>query len=557
MMHILRFAAVLLMAWPLASCERTLVEDLPELSVSIYIPDMGTTKRETGDVGALASEKVFSSLQIWVFLHDDGQLVGYKSFSPTLLESTGLTHSATTRFGMPLSPAMFKNLSQDGTTVDVYALANAASVPNAADLDEETTRSELDAIVLSGSTFGASPLTMAVPTAGLPMSGVLKEATVTGGYPVLNISTVTLTRAVSKIRFVFCQQGTPASGPDNSACVIKSISFGGVDEDHGFDCQIATSEKLFTDQKYPGTDDLFESSGYTPLSTTIPGGDPLIPNANITVLEHPDDLLFHSTTESAQEYEKRLDDAIAASSQVGPIYIRETDKLISGTIVYNTGGEDLEATFSMKANDDNLLSRNHSWILYAYFADATKTLQFEIVVLPWGKESFDYGYEAKTVNVVRRFTISESHKFKKHKNKDGYYDIYFWHTLDGQPNVVKGDIIIATPVGQKIHVVPVPGAPEGRTPIEGLFSVSPMEAVIYPDGTATEHCKIEYVISCNTNGLTEEQLNELEGNYLDLHFCVEIVEEGNVRWVDLDSESIDFYRIILKEDWENGGEDEE
>ncbi len=552
MMHILRFAAVLLMAWPLASCERTLVEDLPELSVSIYIPDMGATKRETGNVVALASEKVFSSLQIWVFLHDDGQLVGYKSFSPTLLESTGLTHSATTRFGMPLSPAMFKNLSQDGTTVDVYALANAASVPNAAGLDGETTRSMLDGIIMSDSTFGASPLTWAVPTAGLPMSGVLKEATVTGGYPVLNISTVTLTRAVSKIRFVFSQQGTPATdtapaAPDKPTCVIKSISF-------GEDCGIAAQEKLFTDQN-------FDSIGYTPLSTVIAGEDeehPLIPNADITVLEHPDDLLFHSvghTTESAQEYEKRLDDAIAASSQVGPIYIRETNKLISGTIVYNTGGDDLTATFSMKADDGNILSRNHSWILYAYFADATKTLQFEIVVLPWGKESFDYGYEAKTVNVVRRFTISESHKFKKHKNKDGYYDIYFWHTLGGQPNVVKGDIIIATPVGQKIHVVPVPGAPEGRTPIEGLFSVSPMEAIIYPNGTATEDCKIEYVISCNTNGLTEEQLNELEGNYLDLHFCIEI--GNNERWIDLDSESIDFYRIILKEDWEHGGEDEE
>lgn len=552
MMHILRFAAVLLMAWPLASCERTLVEDLPELSVSIYIPDMGATKRETGNVGALASEKVFSSLQIWVFLHDDGQLVGYKSFSPTLLESTGLTHSATTRFGMPLSPAMFKNLSQDGTTVDVYALANAASVPNAAGLDGETTRSMLDGIIMSDSTFGASPLTWAVPTAGLPMSGVLKEATVTGGYPVLNISTVTLTRAVSKIRFVFSQQGTPATdtapaAPDKPTCVIKSISF-------GEDCGIAAQEKLFTDKN-------FDFDGYTSLSTVIAGEDeehPLIPNADITVLEHPDDLLFHSvghTTESAQEYEKRLDDAIAASSQVGPIYIRETNKLISGTIVYNTGGDDLTATFSMKADDGNILSRNHSWILYAYFADATKTLQFEIVVLPWGKESFDYGYEAKTVNVVRRFTISESHKFKKHKNKDGYYDIYFWHTLGGQPNVVKGDIIIATPVGQKIHVVPVPGAPEGRTPIEGLFSVSPMEAIIYPNGTATEHCKIEYVISCNTNGLTEEQLNELEGNYLDLHFCIEI--GNNERWIDLDSESIDFYRIILKEDWEHGGEDEE
>lgn len=559
MMHILRVAAVLLMAWPFASCERTLVEGLPELSVSIHIPDMGTTKAETGSVGATESEKKFTSLQLWVFLHggdDDGKLVGYKGFLSGELVNTGLQHSAITRFGMPLSPKMFEALSQDGTTVDVYAVANVASVV-VGSLGEWTTRSELEALVISDDiypTFGASPLTMTVPAAGLPMSGVLKEATVTGGYPVLNISTVTLTRAVSKIRFVFCQQGTPATDttpavPDKPACVIKSISFGGTAEGH--DCQIATSEKLFTNQKYPGTENLFDITGYTPLSTVI-AGNPLIPNADISVCEHPDQLLFRSrghATETAREYESRLDAAVAASSQVGPIYIRETDKLISGTIVYNTGEEDLEATFSMEAEDDNILSRNHSWILYAYFAEATKTLELKIVVLPWDKESFDYGYEANTVNVVRRFTISESHKYTKYKTDDGYYDIYFWHTLDDQPNVVKGDIIIATPVGQKIHVVPVPGAPEGRTPIEGLFTVSPMETVIYPNGTTTEDCKIEYEITCNPGSHPSA---ELEGNYIDLHFCVEIGD--NERWIDLGSESIDYYRIILKEDWEHGGE---
>ena len=563
LMHILRVAAVLLMAWPFTACERTPVEDLPELSVSIHIPDMSTTKAETGRVGATDGEKKFTSLQLWVFFHggdNDGKLVGYKGFNAAQLANTGLTHSTITRFGMPLSPKMFEDLSQDGTTVDVYAVANVASVV-VESLGDWTTRSDLEALVISDAiypTFGASPLTMAVPDFGLPLSGVLKGVSVTGGYPVLNISTVTLTRAVSKIRFVFCQQGTPATDtspavPDKSACVIKSISFGGTAEGH--DCQIATSEKLFTNQKYPGTENLFDISGYTPLSTVITG-NPLIPNADISVCEHPDQLLFRSrghATETAREYESRLDAAVEASSQVGPIYIRETDKLISGTIVYNTGEEDLEATFSMEAEDDNILSRNHSWILYAYFAEATKTLQFEIVVLPWDKESFDYGYEAKTVNVVRRFTIPESHKYTKHKTDDGYYDIYFWHTVGDQPNVVKGDIIIATPVGQKIHMVPVAGALDGHTQIDDIFTFTPecKYQVIYPnyqdpDDAATEDCRIEFSIQCNPGDHT---VAELEGNYIDLHFCVEIGD--NQRWIDLDSESIDFYRIILKKNWQD------
>ena len=559
MMHILRVAAMLLAALPVISCHHP-EEDLTELSVSIYIPDILATKAETGSVGALASEKIFSSLQLWVFVSggtSDGVLVGYKGFNATDLADTGLPHSTITRFGMPLSREMFALLSQGETKVDVYALANAASTGNAS-LGEATTRSELDAAVITGSAFGVSPLTMAVPADGLPMSGVLKAASVIGGYPVLNVSTVTLTRAVSKIRFVFCQQGTPASGtepaaPNNPACVVKSISFGGTATGH--DCQIATSEKLFTDHKYGATDNPFEIDGYTPLSTVIAGenGAPLMKNADMTICEHPDNLLFRSPgheAETAREYESRLDAAIGASSQIGPIYIRETDKLISGTIVYNTGEEDQTVTFSMPSDD--VLTRNHSWILYAYFAQATRTLQLKIVVLPWDKITYDYDFTTATVNVVRRFTISENDPatYKKKQTEDGYYDIYFWHTLDSQPNTIKGDILIATPVGQKLHVVPVAGALSGHTKVDGIFTVTPMEQVIYPnyqhpeDGRI-EDCKIEFTISCNPGTHTDA---ELEGNYIDLHFCVEIGD--NERWIDLDTESIDYYRIILKRNWD-------
>lgn len=551
---ILRIAVVLLTALPVFSCTRPEAGlDSAELSVSIYIPDIIATKAETGSVGALASEKVFSSLQLWVFLSggaNDGQLVGYKAFTSAQLVDTGLPHSAVTRFAMPLSREMFTALSEDGARVDVYAVANAASATDAA-LGETSLRSELDAIVLSGSAFGASPLTMAVPAAGLPMSGVLKAAAVTGGYPVLNVSTLNLTRAVSKLRFVFCQQGTPASDADpavpaNPACVVKSITFGGTSTGH--DCQIASSEKLFTENP-------IDFAGYTPLSVSISGesGAPLMQNGDITVCEHPDELLFRSTgheTESAREYESRLDEAVAASSQSGPIYIRETDKIISGTILYNTGEGDVEATFSMPADD--VLSRNHSWILYAFFAEATRTLQLKIVVLPWDKTTYGLDFTTATVNVVRRFTIPENEPatFSKVQTDDGYYDIYFWHTLNSQPNIVRGDILVATPVGQKIHVVPVPGALPGYTLVNDIFTVSPSSQVIYPnylnpaDGR-TEDCRIEFEISCNPGTHTDA---ELEGNYIDLHFCVEIGD--NERWIDLDSESIDYYRIILKKNWD-------
>lgn len=543
---------VLFAALPVVSCVHPEPEQDPgELSVSIYIPDVMATKADTGPVGALSAEKVFSSLQLWVFLSggtNDGQLVGYKGFTAAQLADTGVPHSAVTRFGMPLTWDMFNTLSANDARVDVYAVANAASATSAI-LGESTTRSELDAVVISGSAFGVSPLTMSVPSAGLPMSGVLKSAPVTGSFPVLNVSTLTLTRAVSKLRFVFCQQGTPAtdtepSVPSNTSCVVKSITFGGTSTGHN--CQIAEAEKLFTENASA-------IIGYTPLTATLTknGGD-LMSNPDITVCANPEELLFHGTgheTETAQEYETRLDAAIAASSQCGPIYIRETDKLISGTITYNTGGEDVSAAFSMPSDD--VLSRNHSWILYAYFSEFTRTLQLKIVVLPWDKYTYnvDFNTSSNIVNVIRRFTINETDPktFSKNRNDDGYYDIYFW-----QPNIVKGDILIDAPVGQKIHIVPVPGAREGYTMVDDIndvFVISPMSAIIYPhyehpeDGRS-EDCKIEFVISCNPGNHTPD---ELEGNYVDLHFCVEIGD--NERWIDLDSESLDHYRVFLKQDW--------
>lgn len=552
-------AAALLLALSLAACRgRGTEADRAELAVSIYIPDLVATKADTGPVGPRDAEKQFTSLQIWVYFSGgtmDGNLVGYKEFSAADLAGTGLPNAAVTRFGMPLSGEMFRLLSAADARVDVYAVANAAAAtatpPGAGAL-----RSELEALALSGSYFGGDPLTMAVPAAGLPMSGVLKAAPVTGDYPVLNVSTLTLTRAVSKIRFVFCQQGTPATdtdpaAPRNATCFIRSVAFGGTADGH--DCQIAESEKLFTTHTYGDTDNPFEISSYTPLSAVISGeGDVLLPNDRITCAVNPEELLFRGPgheSESAREYEQRLDQAVDAGSQVGDIYLRETDKQISGTIRYSIGGEERTATFSMGADD--VFTRNHSWILLAWFAEATRTLQLRIVVLPWDRENYDIDYTDNSVNVVRRFTIFETNPatFKKEQTDDGLFRVYFWHTLDSEPNVVKGDIIISTPVGQKLHVIPVPGVLPGHTLIPDAISVTPESAVIYPnyehmENGRIEDCRIEFEIRCNPGSYTDEQL---EGNYVELHFCVEIGDD--LRWVDVDSESIDLYRIILKKNW--------
>lgn len=554
--------AALLSVLSVVGCVEKDDREDPELMVSIYIPDAVMTK-----AGSAEDEKTINTLQVWVFLSDTGDYVSYGTFAAGLGD-TGLKNGAVTRFGLPLTDEMFATLttpaggSQQRPKVDVYAVANAGSATTAT-LGPGSSREDLDAVVITGYGGTSAELTLSVPAAGLPMSGVLRNADVTGGYPVLNITTLRLTRAVSKIRFVFCQQEMPAYGsnpaaPVNDQCQIVSIAFDGTD--NGKDCQIGEVEKLFTTNTIsPGTlFDIGDPRQYTPLSASITGesGAPLITNDMLTCAEDPEVYGFRSpdyATESAAQYEARLDAAIGAGSQVGPIYLRETDKTISGTITYRTSadGPDQTLPFSMETGD--ILARNHSWIVYAYFADETKTLQLKVTVLPWEWTGIPVDFTSGSVNVIRRFTVAETSSATFTKvQKDDFFDVYFWHTVDAAPNTITGDIIIATPVGAKLHMIPVPGVTEGHTLVPDAILVDPPFATIYPNYSSPdnpdgriEHCKIQIRVSANTSYSDAE----LEGNYINLHFCVEIGD--GVRYIDLGSESIDYYRFILSEDWAN------
>ena len=543
-----------LLALSVISCRREDPYTDAQLMVSLYIPSAVMTRAETGMVNPLSEELTISSLQIWVFLSEDGTLVSYKRFGENL-DQTGMPNSMYTRFGLPLSKNMFNRLTSSSTRpkVDVYAVANVASAVSTIP-SEATSRDDLDRLVIN-KIGGNAPLTMAVPATGLPMSGVLKGADVTGGYPVLNITTLKLTRAVSKIRFVFCQQGVPATDTApaelaNDACEIVGISFDGTT--NGKDCRIGASERLFTEQAF----DLGDQPQYVTLSAYINGtdGNALIPNNKLSVVVDPEEYFFRglgNESETAEHYEARLDAAIASTSQVGPIYLRETDKQISGNILYRTapGGPVQRAAFSLEAGE--VFSRNHTWIVSACFQEETMKLQLKTVVLPWEWETYSLDYTTSSVNVIRRFTVFETPtpSFTKEATGDGFFDVKFWHTitLDGEPrtNYVYGDIIIATPVGGTLHVIPVPQ--KGASLTDAIL-VSPAEAPIYPNYAngqgKIEDCKITITISCNKDRYTDAQL---EGNYIDLRFAVETPDH---RFVDLGSESIDYYRFILTSDWD-------
>ena len=381
-----------------ASCslrEIVFMED-PVLNVKVIIPDAVLTKAETGVHNAWSAERTVSSLQVWVFRAGSttsAGLIGYKTLDPDALAATGLSNGSAARFSI----AVDKNILEENPlpNVDVYSVINGESAgftidkfPSAADDWAKVSPTDLAAFIMDTDRFGVNNLVSTVPAAGLPMAGLLKNEPMTGEYPVLNISTLTLTRAVSKLRFVFCQMTENGAPVDEFH--ITGISLSG---------QIAQNEKLITDQVYSShtyLTRLYDSQGYVSLnkSWTSPAELPVPANNPL-----PGDYLYDSSM-TAQEYEDLIDGGVSAGvlNQWGLTYLRETDKQLTGTIDYTVGvGSSMrtkQATFTMAAEGD--FTRNHSWIIYGYFIGGRLVVQ--PTVLPWiaGNDRYTYATEGST-----------------------------------------------------------------------------------------------------------------------------------------------------------------
>ena len=392
----IRFAlTALLLAMLSVSCMRELSYPIdPVLNIKLSIPDAVLTKAETGVHDPWTAERTVSSLQIWVFhagATTAGGLIGYKSLDPGALAATGLSNGSTAKFSIPIDKTLVE--TPPLPSVDVYAVINGASAgftidkfASAAGDWAKVSPTDLKAFVMDADCFGVSTLVSAVPAEGLPMAGMMLNEPMTGSYPVLTISTLTLTRAVSKLRFVFCQMTENGNPVDEFH--ITGISLSG---------QIAQNEKLITDQVYPGhtyLTKLFDSSGYVSLSKSWTTGLPS-PADNPA----PGDYLNDGSL-TAQEYEDLIDGGVSAGvlTQWGLTYLRETDKKLTGTIDYTVGTgismRTKQATFTLDAEGD--FTRNHSWIIYGYFIGGR--LVVRPTVLPWnaGHDRYTFATEGFT-----------------------------------------------------------------------------------------------------------------------------------------------------------------
>ena len=365
MMRIYKVISILLLSVVLtAGCRRAdiLEEGDAHLDVFLDIPQPVLTKADVGSVAAeTESEYAIHSLQMWVFLsgpcgnYPAGYLVGYLKPSPLYFGA-----ASDNSYSIPMDASIAKA----HPNVDVFVIANAESAGYPS-LDASTTRSQLESLLMEGNVFGIAGGTAvcnAVPDDGLPFTGVGKNLTMKGSYPVLKVDVVRLARAVSKLRFVFSQL-SDEEGAMNQ-CVVTSVRINGE--------SIGSGEYLFNDSAAPWkiVPNRYESSAMT---FAIPAGFEPALNTN------PEEYAYKGQT--AQEYENLVAAGIdgGALSTPGCYYLREIDKKLSGTIYYTFNGWPGRSDFEM--HDEGDFARNHYWIVYLYFV--RDAIQFTVTWTPW------------------------------------------------------------------------------------------------------------------------------------------------------------------------------
>lgn len=344
-----------------------------QLAIYVYAPEQASAKKHAaptrGDVGEVdpidntINEGTIKSMQLWVYESETGNYVGYFRTD----DVAALNEGQGTTYQIPVTDA-FAAAKPD---VNVYVMANVTSANcGVGTLNKETTRAALleGAKITGGLSghFGLEQNTRTVPDDGLPFAGKLTTQPVVGDAPTLRVgslsqvATVQLTRAVSKLRFVFSKTaGEPAVN-------IKSIKI--------------------NEQMIPEVEYLFQ----TPVSMSYNTAEAeLLSTAIDDIAETTDPTQFIYENQTAQAYENLINEAASkATPEVtveGPIYLRESDKQLTGTITYTIGGgAEQTVDFAMQQAGD--FSRNHTWIVYAYYAGSGNLQVQSLYVKDWSTE---------------------------------------------------------------------------------------------------------------------------------------------------------------------------
>ena len=345
------------------------------LAIYVYAPEQAAAAQKKaaqtrGDVGEVdanpAAEGEIKSLKIWIYESESGDSVRYFETK----DVAALNQGQGTTYQIPVSDDFANNKPK----VDVYVMANVTHDNcGVGSLDKNTERDDLMTEAKIAGYFGLGNLQTSVPVQGLPMAGYLTTQPVVGDAPALRVgklnavSTVPLTRAVSKLRFVFAKTtGQPT---------VRITS-------------IKINENMIPDVEY-----LFDKPESAPTITYNTEAGELLssPIGDIAETADPTDYIYFN--QDAQEYENLINTAASKETPEvtvrGPIYLRESDKQLAGTITYTIdGGEPQSVGFQMQQAGDFL--RNHTWIVYAYYAGSGKLQVQTVYVKDWSTKEISH-----------------------------------------------------------------------------------------------------------------------------------------------------------------------
>ena len=339
------------------------------LTVYVYSPEHPLLIRsDVGNVNSSFDESKITRLQIWIFENGTGNKVAYLDTDDTSLLNVG--EGAV--YQIPVSDDFARNKPD----VDVYVMANIPSdgFGGGNTLDATSTREQVRTADIPEGHFGLSSPVMEVPKEGLPMTGSLTAQPVVGDAPVLrigtlnNIATVQLVRAVSKVRFVFANTKSTSDVTAPPLCITKIT----MDAN-----KIPQEEYLIPPRTAPTL------AYYT---VDKPLFSPADEEGYVTAAETEDPTQFIFGGQEAQEYENLLDEYINKSpaelTEIGPYYLKESDRQLSGKISYQIGTTTKDPmAFRMEHEGD--FRRNHTWIVYAYYVGGNYLQLSAIYLKDW------------------------------------------------------------------------------------------------------------------------------------------------------------------------------
>ena len=350
--------------------------DTVPMTLYLQTSNAHQTRAYIGDLAAESeAESKINSIKVW-FVDPDASGTAPVAFAGTISADNKVTVT------LP------RTLVSKGTA-DVYIIANAESAGLGESLTKNSTVAEITAATIAAENFGTATPVTSVPETGLPMSRIVKGLALTeSGEPKTNLGEISLTRAVSKIRFAFGMY-TGDLGE------IVGISLDGN--------QIAGAEYIMPVDPATNTAD-YTAPYQGDLKANITAGSyqsaelllgsktegTLVANTAIHTTQTTDNPSNYTWDNWTAANASVADKATAYNTAITPfvtntVYLRETDKQLTGKIYYrlsSTAGVQ-EAPFSMVANETPVqdFARNHVWIVYSYFEGGK--LYVKPTVAPW------------------------------------------------------------------------------------------------------------------------------------------------------------------------------